>query len=91
VRNFAGATILGSGKTSTDLECERFVQHQQHFQDRRILQSSRPQVARKSVLIAEDSITSRALIKNIVESAGYDVKATVDGPRRLHRPENRAF
>jgi len=34
---------------------------------------------RKSILIAEDSITSRTLIKNILESAGYDVKATVDG------------
>lgn len=34
---------------------------------------------RKSVLIAEDSITARTLLKNIVESAGYDVKTAVDG------------
>ena len=34
---------------------------------------------RKSILIAEDSITSRALLKNILESAGYHVAAAVDG------------
>ena len=33
----------------------------------------------KSILIVEDSIISRTLLKNILESAGYRVKATVDG------------
>jgi two-component system chemotaxis sensor kinase CheA len=33
----------------------------------------------KSILIVEDSITSRTLLKNILESAGYRVKTTVDG------------
>jgi two-component system, chemotaxis family, sensor kinase CheA len=31
------------------------------------------------VLVAEDSITSRMLIKGILESAGYEVKTAVDG------------
>jgi len=34
---------------------------------------------RKSILVAEDSITARTLLKNILESAGYNVKTTVDG------------
>jgi len=34
---------------------------------------------KKVILLAEDSITSRLLIKNILESAGYEVKAAVDG------------
>ncbi|MCL6560510.1 MAG: response regulator, partial [Firmicutes bacterium] len=34
---------------------------------------------RKSVLVVEDSITSRMLLKNILESAGFDVKTAVDG------------
>jgi two-component system chemotaxis sensor kinase CheA len=33
----------------------------------------------RSVLLAEDSITSRILLKNIMESAGYRVTAVVDG------------
>ena len=32
-----------------------------------------------TVLVAEDSITSRMLIKSILESAGYKVKTVVDG------------
>ncbi len=34
---------------------------------------------KKSVLVAEDSITSRTLLKNILESAGYQVETSVDG------------
>ena len=34
---------------------------------------------RKSILVAEDSITARALLRNILESAGYDVQTAVDG------------
>ncbi|MDP3617667.1 MAG: response regulator, partial [Rhodoferax sp.] len=35
--------------------------------------------AKRAILVAEDSITSRALIKNILESAGYNVTTAVDG------------
>ncbi len=31
------------------------------------------------ILVAEDSITSRTLIKNILETAGYQVTTSVDG------------
>jgi two-component system chemotaxis sensor kinase CheA len=34
---------------------------------------------RKSVLVVEDSITARTLLKNILESAGYQVSTAVDG------------
>ncbi len=41
---------------------------------------SAPVEARKAViLLAEDSITSRMLLKNILESAGFEVKTAVDG------------
>lgn len=33
----------------------------------------------KTLLVADDSITSRALLKNILESAGYNVVLAVDG------------
>jgi len=34
---------------------------------------------KRAILVAEDSITSRALLKNILESAGYLVTTAVDG------------
>jgi two-component system chemotaxis sensor kinase CheA len=37
------------------------------------------EMARKSILVAEDSITARTLLKSILESAGYTVKTAVDG------------
>jgi two-component system chemotaxis sensor kinase CheA len=36
-------------------------------------------VARKSILVAEDSITARTLLKGILEAAGYNVRTAVDG------------
>ncbi len=38
-----------------------------------------PEEAKGSVLVADDSITSRSLIKNILEASGYKVKTAVDG------------
>ena len=38
---------------------------------------------RTRLLIAEDSITARTLLKSILEGAGYEVKATVDGMEAL--------
>jgi two-component system chemotaxis sensor kinase CheA len=34
---------------------------------------------KQSILVVEDSITARMLIKNILEMAGYQVKTAVDG------------
>jgi two-component system chemotaxis sensor kinase CheA len=39
--------------------------------------------APKSILVAEDSITSRTLLKNILEFAGYKVKTAIDGAEAL--------
>ena len=35
--------------------------------------------AGKIILVVEDSVTSRVLLKGVLESAGYDVKTAVDG------------
>jgi two-component system chemotaxis sensor kinase CheA len=46
--------------------------------------SARETVERaKSILVAEDSITARTLLKNILEFAGYKVKAVIDGTEAL--------
>ena len=44
---------------------------------------------RYSILVAEDSITSRMLLKNILEGAGYDVETAVDGLDALMKLKTR--
>jgi two-component system chemotaxis sensor kinase CheA len=82
VRNTAGATVLGSGELAPILSVPDLIKSalKRNFRVRRptveIEELSRP---RRSILIVEDSITSRMLLKNILESAGYDVRTSVDG------------
>lgn len=82
VRNIAGATILGTGRivpvlNTGDLVKSAFSASVQAAAQRRIsqIQKQRP----KSVLVVEDSITTRTLMKNILESSGYTVTTAVDG------------
>jgi two-component system chemotaxis sensor kinase CheA len=46
---------------------------------------------RRSVLVAEDSITSRMLLKSILESAGYAVETAVDGLDAYAMLRSRSF
>ena len=82
VRNIAGAALLGSGKAVPILNIHDLMKSAV-----KVAVSAREEVVPeeevagepKSILIAEDSITSRMLLKNILESAGYNVKTAVDG------------
>ncbi len=82
VRNVAGATVLGSGQVVPILHVPDLLKSAERLNGRR---GPGPAVTtetvkiKKSVLVAEDSITSRMLLKNILEGAGYQVKTTVDG------------
>ncbi len=82
VRNIAGATVLGTGKILPVLNIADLM-----LSAVRIAPSTAPRRPRentsKSILVAEDSITARTLLKNILEFAGYKVKAAVDGADAL--------
>lgn len=43
---------------------------------------------KKTILVVEDSVTSRMLLKNILESAGYHVETAVDGVEALTHLNN---
>jgi two-component system chemotaxis sensor kinase CheA len=79
VGNLAGTTVLGTGKMVPIINVHELMKSA--ARSRR--GPAGPEIAavrkRRSVLIAEDSITSRTLMKNILESAGYEVKTAVDG------------
>jgi two-component system chemotaxis sensor kinase CheA len=82
VRNIVGATVLGSGHVAPILNVSDLLKSARRAGNAvaRAAAGARPAQARThSVLVAEDSITSRMLLKSILESAGYKVKTAVDG------------
>jgi len=82
VRNIAGVTILGSGKPVLIVNVADLLKSAAGAAATSRLApgpAGERDESRKSILIAEDSITSRTLLKNILESAGYAVTTAVDG------------
>ena len=83
VRNIAGATVLGTGKVVPILNVSDLMRAAVRVSEARGTVKPTPavkeEVTRKSVLVVEDSITARTLLKNILEAAGYSVKTAVDG------------
>lgn len=83
VPNIAGATVLGSGAVVpilnvTDLitsAMKKTAAHADVASTKKL--PGEPQA--KAILVAEDSITARTLLKNILELAGYRVQTAVDG------------
>jgi two-component system chemotaxis sensor kinase CheA len=98
VRNMAGATILGTGRMVPVINVPDLL--------RSAVKASGPSLARitgagsedqedivpkHSVLVVEDSITTRTLLKNILETAGYDVVTAIDGLDALTNLKTRTF
>lgn len=81
VRNIAGVAILGSGKSVPVLNvsdvARSLIKASTSLMAPAVVEETKGEV--KSILVVEDSITSRVLLKSILESAGYRVKTAVDG------------
>jgi two-component system, chemotaxis family, sensor kinase CheA len=91
VRNIAGATVLGSGLVAPILNVTELIKSARRSPMRRASAPPAPVVAARRVLVAEDSITSRMLLKGILESAGYVVKTAVDGLEAFTLLRSEAF
>ena len=89
VRNIAGATILGTGKVVPVLNVADLLHTAIGAPP--VPQVYEPKQKPKSILVAEDSITGRTLLKNILESAGYNVKTAVDGAEAFVMLGNETF
>lgn len=81
VRNVMGTTILGSGKVVPILNTLDLIKSalKTDIVKTEAADEAGTETQTKSILVAEDSITSRSLLKNILESAGYIVNTAVDG------------
>ncbi len=82
VRFIAGATILADASVIPILEMTDLLRAA--VGERRIGSTPAPRApARRTVLVADDSITTRMLEKNILEAAGYQVRLATDGAEAL--------
>lgn len=81
VRNVSGATVLGTGQVVPILNVPDLIKSAVRAARAPARPSVEPgeRAEKRSVLVVEDSITARTLLKNILEAAGYDVKTAVDG------------
>jgi two-component system chemotaxis sensor kinase CheA len=81
VRNVAGACVLGTGQVAVVLNVADLMKSavQQTIAGRAPIAEQPAETQQRSILVVEDSITSRALLKNILASAGYRVTTAVDG------------
>ncbi|MDP8219702.1 MAG: response regulator [Candidatus Stygibacter frigidus] len=81
IRNVSGATILGSGKVVPILNLADLVNSVFNKMELLERKDSGDQKGNKQsrILIVEDSVTSRMLMKNILENAGYNVETAFDG------------
>jgi two-component system, chemotaxis family, sensor kinase CheA len=85
LKNVSGATLLGDGRIAPILNVAGLLQSALgiHGSKARLVAKAKSSASaiqqKKSILVAEDSITSRMLLQNILESANYQVQTEVDG------------
>ncbi|HYS43145.1 MAG TPA: response regulator, partial [Geobacteraceae bacterium] len=82
VRNIAGATVLGTGKVAAILHPGDLLKSAVKgaaMPAGAAYPAEKSEAPRKSLLVVEDSITARTLLKNILETAGYRTSTAMDG------------
>jgi two-component system chemotaxis sensor kinase CheA len=82
VRNVAGATILGTGQVVPVVNVADLMKSAVRaggIVPPASVPVEAPEEGRRAILVVEDSITARTLLKNILEAAGYEVATAVDG------------
>ncbi len=81
VRNVAAATVLGSGQVVLILNVPELIESATTGTANAVsaIVAEPVESKTKSLLVVDDSVTSRMLLKNILETAGYDVKTAIDG------------
>lgn len=84
VRHISGAIIMGNGGIVPILNIPDIVETALESGQRVVIPGTVDNADSviqgvKKILVAEDSITLRALLRNIIESEGYQVKTAVDG------------
>jgi two-component system chemotaxis sensor kinase CheA len=78
--NISGGTILPDGRVALILHASDLIEGALEGKTVSRVAAAKPAPqTRKRLVIAEDSMTTRTLIKAILENAGYEVDAAADG------------
>lgn len=95
VPHVSGGTVLGKGEIALILNPYDLLRSLAHQARPEIAPLPRPAAAlpgaKKKVLVAEDSLTTRTMEKNILEAAGFEVATAVDGEEALIRLYEKPF
>jgi two-component system, chemotaxis family, sensor kinase CheA len=93
VRNIAGATVTGTGKIVPVLNVSDLIKSAVRLAaaPRKETAYRKTSDSAEKILVAEDSITSRTLLKNILETAGFQVTTAVDGADALAQLHSNEF
>jgi two-component system, chemotaxis family, sensor kinase CheA len=82
VRNVIGATIVSTGRIALILNAAELVRTALGYAPSQALSAAlaeQPRDAMKRLIVVDDSLTTRTLMKSILEAAGYEVIAAADG------------
>jgi two-component system chemotaxis sensor kinase CheA len=89
VRNIAGAGVLESGRVIPVLNAGELLRSAATLTPG--ITPPAEEKKAKSILIAEDSITARTLLRSVFESSGYAVTTAVDGADAWQKVEQGSF
>ncbi|MDP3980630.1 MAG: hybrid sensor histidine kinase/response regulator [Chlamydiota bacterium] len=92
VKGVSGSTILANGAVVIILDARDLITLTQlgHPAMKSSVKITK-QMAKKKVLIVEDSLTTRELEKSILDNAGYDVETAIDGLDALGKIARMSF
>ncbi len=93
VRGISGATIVGDGQVILILDIPRIIENVQGFIVRKAQSTSKPAPAKKhrAILLAEDTLSTAMLEKNILENAGFSVVTARDGQEAIEKAGQERF
>lgn len=91
VKGILGVAVLGSGEILPVLYPKDIVYKLSLSHHSPAQQTTAKDTVKKSILVVEDSITSRMLLKSILESAGYEVAVANDGVEGITSLKTGAF
>ncbi len=93
LRHFSGCTLLPTGRIALVMNAANVVRSALGTEVRRsiLTEAKQDSWVRKQLLLADDSVTTRTLLKNILETAGYDVVAASDGQHAWEIAQEQTF
>lgn len=92
VRNVSGVTVLRTGEAVPILNVSDLVKSARRLSSKRVgAVTHREARQKKKVLVVDDTMTSRMLMKNIMEAAGYVTSTATNGAEALSALQQEHF